>query len=70
MASMPDDQIAINPKSSDFYRPTDRLKRGGLSGFVVKISGGRVTEKGANYFLLGFAIIVFIISIIILVTTL
>lgn len=66
---MPNDQISINPEGSDFYRPTER-RRGGLPALVIKLSGGRINEAGANRFLLGFAIIVFVISIIILVTTL
>ena len=61
--------MTINPEGSDFYRPPARAKRGGLPGFVIKLSGGRITEAGANKFLLGFAVVVFLISIIILVTT-
>ncbi len=61
--------MTIEPESSDFYRPTTRVKRGGMPAFIIKLSGGKMGEQGANTFLLGFAIVVFIISIIILVKT-
>ncbi len=67
---MPNEHMTINPESSDFYRPTERKKRGGLIALVTKLSGGRITEELASYLLLGFAVIVFIISIIILATSL
>ena len=67
---MSDNQMTINPESSDFYRPTERRKRGGLPWLVIKLSGGRLTEGGANRVLLGFAVIVFVVAIIILATTL
>ena len=63
------DNITIEPESSDFYRPTNRAKRGGMPALIIKLSGGKMSEQGANAFLLGFAIIVFIIAIIILVKT-
>ena len=66
---MSNEQITIEPEGSDFYRPTERKKRGGLIALVVKLSGGRITEAGAGYLLLGFAVLVFIISIIILATS-
>mgnify|MGYP001583979688 CR=1 FL=1 len=68
--AMSNDQITIEPEGSDFYRPTERKKRGGLAALIIKLSGGRITETGASYFLLGFAVLVFIISIIILVASL
>ena len=61
--------MTINPEGSDFYRPMERRRRGGLPALVVKLSGGRLTDEGANKILLGFAVIVFVIAIIILVTT-
>ncbi|MFH1170541.1 MAG: hypothetical protein V1704_03200 [Candidatus Vogelbacteria bacterium] len=63
------DNMTIQPESSDFYRPTTRAKRGGMPAFIIKLSGGKMSEQGANAVLLGFAIVVFIISIIILVKT-
>ena len=64
---MADDQMKIESESSDFYRPTTRAKRGGMPAFIIKLSGGKMSEQGANAVLLGFALVVFIISIIILV---
>lgn len=66
---MSNEQMTINPESSDFYRPTERRKRGGLTALVIRLSGGRIREAGASLLLLGFAIIVFIIAIIIFVSS-
>ena len=67
---MPNNQMSIEPESSDFYRPTTRPKRSGrIVSLVIKLSGGKMGEEGANYFLLGFAVIAFVTSIIILVIT-
>ncbi|MEK7621867.1 MAG: hypothetical protein AAB415_01680 [Patescibacteria group bacterium] len=67
---MSNDQMTINPEGADFYRPSDGRKRGSLPALIIKLSGGKIDEAGANRVLLGFAIIVFIISVIILITTL
>lgn len=67
---MSDEQMIIEPEGSDFYRPMERrARRGGLVGLVIKMSGGKMSETGANYVLLAFAIIAIIISIIILMIT-
>ncbi len=62
--------MSIEPESSDFYRPTARRGgRGGLVGLVIRMSGGSMSEEGANYVLLTFAVLAIIASIIILVIT-
>ncbi|HEY4476930.1 MAG TPA: hypothetical protein VJB69_03060 [Candidatus Paceibacterota bacterium] len=67
---MSNGQITIEPENGGFYRPVARKKTGILISLVLKLSGGRINEAGANYFLLGFAVIIFIIAIVVLVTTL
>lgn len=65
---MSNDQMTIEPENPDFYRPTGRRGPGGLPRLLIKLSGGRISEEGANRILLAFAIVVFIISAIILMT--
>lgn len=67
---MSDNQMTIEPESSDFYRPTIRPKQSGkIVSWVIKLSGGKMSEAGANYVLLGVAVIIFVASIIILAVT-
>ena len=63
--NMDDSSIILNPDENELARGGKR--RRGLVGLVMKLSGGRIqTETNANYALLVFAVIVFIISLIIL----
>ncbi len=67
---MTNDQMTIEPESSDFYRPNTRRKQtGSIVALVIKLSGGTMSEEKANYVLLTFAIMAFVASIIILVVT-
>ena len=61
-----DDQpvVNFNPDERDLLRPGN--KRGGLVRLVMRLSGGRIrNENAANYFLLAFALVVFIVSLVI-----
>lgn len=54
--------VNFNPDDHDYLRPGG--KRRGMVGLVMRLSGGRIqTENAANYFLLGFALVVFIVSL-------
>jgi len=56
--------VNFNPDERDYLRPGN--KRGGLVGLVMRLSGGRIqNENTANYFLLFFALIVFVMSLVI-----
>ncbi|MEK7552944.1 MAG: hypothetical protein AAB505_02445 [Patescibacteria group bacterium] len=56
--------IIINPEERDNYR--ERVRRRGLVGFVMRVSGGLVkTETAANYVLFVFALLALVASLII-----
>ena len=55
--------IIINPDDRDYLRPS---RARGLVGLVLRLSGGRIqSEAAANYFLFAFAVVIFVIAIII-----
>ncbi len=61
---MEESPIILNPEERGFHRRSEN--RRGMIGLVMRLSGGRIkNEANANYFLLFFAIAIFVISIII-----
>ena len=70
---MGDMENGVNFNSEDqlYTNRGDKWRSGGwMTSLVTKLSGGAIrSEQTANYVLLGFAVVVFIISAIILFST-
>lgn len=61
---MDEQRVHFNPDDREYLRQDGR--RRGLVGLVIRLSGGRIqNEHVANYWLLGFAIVIFVISLVI-----
>ena len=61
--------IQWNPQDKDFnapsYEPTRKSSK--MVGWVVKLSGGTISESQANYVLIGLAGVFFVVTIVVVV---
>ena len=61
--------IQFNPQDKDFnapsYEPTRKSSK--MVGWVVKLSGGTISESQANYVLIGLAGVFFVVTIVVVV---
>ncbi|MEK7610380.1 MAG: hypothetical protein AAB468_01370 [Patescibacteria group bacterium] len=58
-------QVILNP-DEEYYGGRGRSSGGGLAGWLVRLSGGRIADnRAANRYLMVFALIIFAVAVVI-----